>query len=216
MNAAQLVGELRQLLMELPLHVSNSQAVNDLYEHWLLGQVLEAARQLGPTVGVSWHNVDGRPATAIRLKAAPGEIYGVDWTHALISVDGLVAFEAHTGVKVQGIAAVHEFDVLVAHALPARTARLTGARPRGRDVVLGLEGKAYATTPIDVALARQVVGVALDTQCRAFGLAGSRDFGIQVEQLVDCWCDMWSWPDMRPAESVWLFQTRVRHVLFGW
>src|SRR5688572_6194821 len=103
MNAQQLLGEVRQLLDELPHHVANSQAVNDLYEHWLLGLVLDAARTCGLPVSIDWYDATGNPATAIRLKAAPGEIYGVDWTHAIITVDGIAAVEAHTGVKVEGV-----------------------------------------------------------------------------------------------------------------
>lgn len=65
------------------------------------------------------------------------------------------------------------------------------------------------------ALTRQVVGVCCDTGLRGHGLASSRNSGPQVHELLDCWCILGGWADLRLGEPVAAFHNRVRQVLFG-
>lgn len=70
----------------------NSQAVDDLYEAFLLGLVLRAARAIDPAA-VGWQNLTGANNDEVRLRGGPGEIYSTQFSFATLTFGGDVVFE---------------------------------------------------------------------------------------------------------------------------
>jgi hypothetical protein len=114
-------------------------AGNDLYEAYLFGIVLRAARMEG--FSVAFANADG-PATVLRLRRAPGRLStggppAARFTHAVLACPSRPALEVHTGVGVVGKSkVVHEADVLVLPQAAADRCRDFDLDPRGYDAEL--------------------------------------------------------------------------------
>ena len=75
----------------------NSQAVNDLFEAFLFGLVLRAARSIDANA-VNWENLTGPSNDEVRLRASPGEIYSSAFSFATLAFSGNRVFELHQGV----------------------------------------------------------------------------------------------------------------------
>jgi hypothetical protein len=180
------------------LHAASSRRVEDLYEAYLLGLVLQAARRID-SAAVSWHRADGTVATEVWLRGGPGEIYSAPFTHAKLTFGGVLVFEGHVAAKIAGAHAVHECDVLVLHAGVAAARRLASATPTAEDSLLALEGKAYARSAVDIKLARQVVGTCVDLGHQRLGLAAAKPIDAPALGLVDGWSPIGAWGPVRPG-----------------
>jgi hypothetical protein len=145
-NVDELLDEIDDRFDGVPQHVSNSSRVEDLYEAFLMGLMLEAARRIDPSA-VSWHAVDGSPAPDAVLRASPGQIYQRPFTHAKLTFAGSAVYEVHLGVMVQGAHAAHECDVVALRAGVAGARRGNASMPSWQDLVLVLEAKAYERAP---------------------------------------------------------------------
>src|SRR5436309_1540233 len=97
LDAAALLNEIDRLFDQVPRHAANSRRIEDLYEAFLMGLVLEAARRIDPRA-VTWHGPDGEPASRVRLRAGPGEAYSPNFTHARVTLQGHAVYEVHLGV----------------------------------------------------------------------------------------------------------------------
>src|SRR5687767_600110 len=94
----------------------NSYALDDLFEAFLFGLVLRAARTIDVNA-VSWSNLVGNGQDEVRLRAGPGEIYSPHFSFATLAFHGAPVFELHHGVRVRGVSGVaHECDVALLHA----------------------------------------------------------------------------------------------------
>jgi hypothetical protein len=143
-------------------------AGNDLYEAYLFGLVLIAARREG--FDITFANADG-PATVLRLRRAPGRLPsggppGARFTHAVLACPPRPTLELHTGVGVVGQSkVVHEADVLMLPQSDADRCRNFDLDPRGRDAELLIEAK-YYTNPVGLGTGREFLGLRSDVSAK--------------------------------------------------
>lgn len=170
-----LLDDLRQALGQgIPLagRFAHTAEAN-LYEAYLFGLVLKAARQEG--YRVEFRDFANNPATELLLRNAPGYLYnGITttqphrpFTHALLDPQtSQAALEVHVGVNSLGASGVgHEADVMVIPSTTARNCVANGRHPAGADVLIHLEAKCYAAN-VDVGVGRQFVGMVCDLTTR--------------------------------------------------
>jgi hypothetical protein len=167
---------LASLLAELPAALSpmmtaagpGPTAGNDLYEAYLFGLVLRAARLEG--FSVTFADADGA-ATVLRLRRAPGRLPsggppGARFTYATLACPPRPALELHTGVGVLGISKVaHEADVLVLPQPAADRCRQHDLDPRGHDALFLIEAK-YYTQPVGLGTGREFLGLCSDVSAK--------------------------------------------------
>jgi len=167
---------LASLLAELPAALPTTMTVaglvptagNDLYEAYLFGLVLRAARLEG--FSVTFADADG-PATVLRLRRAPGRLPsggppGARFTYATLACPPRPALEVHTGVGVLGMSKVaHEADVLVLPQADADRCREHDLDPRGHDAELLIEAK-YYTARVGLATGREFLGLCSDVSAK--------------------------------------------------
>lgn len=175
-NPATPAQLLASLLEELPAALPTTMtatgpaptAGNDLYEAYLFGLVLRAARL--ERFSVSFADADGA-ATLLRLRRAPGRLPssgtpGARFTYATLACPPRPALELHTGVGVLGISKVaHEPDVLVLPQADADRCRQHNLDPRGHDAVLLIEAK-YYTEPVGLSTGREFLGLCSDVSAK--------------------------------------------------
>lgn len=167
---------LASLLAELPAALPTTMtatgpaptAGNDLYEAYLFGLVLRAARLEG--YNATFADNDGA-ATEFRLRRGPGRLPsggppGARFTHATLTCPSRPALELHTGVGVVGKSKVHhEADVLLLPQSDADRCRQFDLDPRGHDAELLIEAK-YYTKPVALSTGREFLGLCSDISAR--------------------------------------------------
>lgn len=142
--------------------LTTESAASDLFEAFVLGILLQAAKVEG--ADVKYYDVYGSLTTRFVFRTSPGYIFSTAqaYTHALINFQGCPALEAHIGVRVAGKSNVlHECDVSVIYSAEAQACRLALAHPRQSDLVLAVECKFY-TVALKPALARSFIGLGVD------------------------------------------------------
>lgn len=170
--AALLASLLAALPIALPTTMTTAgptpTAGNDLYEAYLFGLVLRAARLQGFIITLA--DTDG-PATVLRLRRGPGRLPsggppGARFTHAVLACAPRPALELHTGVGVVGQSkVVHEADVLVLPQADADRCRNFNLDPRGYDAELLIEAK-YYTDPVGLGTGREFLGLRADVSAK--------------------------------------------------
>lgn len=175
MTPAQLLASLRANLPNaLPTTMRSSgpgaTPGSDLYEAYLFGLVLEAARKQG--YGIQIHSdVSGRPP-AFHLRRSPGRLCngssksGQRFTYAVLSTGNRPDLEVHTGVYVIGKSRVtHEADVLVLPAAVAQRCRGVQIDPPSSAALLLVEAK-YYTVPVTIGTGREFLGLRHDASAK--------------------------------------------------
>lgn len=171
-NAATPAGLLASLKAQLPAALPTTMtasgpkptAGNDLYEAYLFGLVVEAARAVG--YKVSFHTALG-PAASLHLRRSPGRLGsagtpGSPFVHALLEFVGRPALELHTGVVIAGRSkVVHEADVLLLPQADADRARAANVDPASAKTRLVVEAK-YYTSPVSLSTSREFLGLSKD------------------------------------------------------
>lgn len=148
-------------------------AGNDLYEAYLFGVVIEAARAL--RYDVAFRNAVGT-ATNLHLRRSPGRISnsgapGPMFTHAELSVGVRPALELHTGVVIVGRSKVpHEADVLLLPKTDADRCRSANVDPPSGAARLVIEAK-YYTNPVNLGTARGFLGLSKDLSAKKVAFA---------------------------------------------
>jgi hypothetical protein len=143
-------------------------AGSDLYEAYLFGLILRAARLEG--FGGRLADADG-PATVLRLRRSPGRLASggspaARFTHAVLTSQPRPALELHTGVGVVGQSkVVHEADILLLPQTAADRCRSLNLDPPGRDAELLIEAK-YYTNPVKLSTGREFLGLRSDVSAR--------------------------------------------------
>jgi hypothetical protein len=141
--------------------LTSSVGPSDLYEAYVFGIVLDAARDLNATI--EYRNIQG-PTNQFIFRTSPGYIFSgaQPYTYARIEFAGRPILEAHLGVLVEGRSQVlHECDVAVLHHTEAETCRRNGVHPRSSKLVLAVECKYYAV-PLPLSQARSFMGLGVD------------------------------------------------------
>jgi hypothetical protein len=162
--AALLASLLAELPAAMPTTLSPATKGGYLYEAYLFGVVLRAARLEG--FNVTFMDADGS-AAVLRLRGAPGRLpvagsVGSRWTRACLSCEERPALEVHTAVGVVGKSkVVHEADVLVLPQVDADRCRSFNLDPRGSDAELMIEAKYYAD-PVGLTEGREFLGLISD------------------------------------------------------
>ena len=143
-------------------------AGNDLYEAYLFGLVMRAARREGFSITLA--DAVGA-AAAFRLRRAPGRLPsggppGARFTHALLACPRRPSLELHTGVRVVGRSKVpHEADVLLLPQADADRCRGLNSDPRGSDALLLIEAK-YYTDPVGLGTGREFLGLSSEVSAK--------------------------------------------------
>jgi hypothetical protein len=134
----------------------------DLFEVFIFGLVLEAVRREGGDVQLlDWQ---GNQPLQFLFRSGPGTLGKPtrNYTYAHIEFPGRDPLEAHTGIKVTGIADVnHECDVVVLTKSEAELARRIEGSPDYSKVLLYIECK-YYTSGIDIGEGRGFLGLQVD------------------------------------------------------
>jgi hypothetical protein len=159
-----LLAEISRLLGMLPLppHAASHVRDNDLFEQFVFGLLVDAARAEGASV--SHRSPDGRRTSTLCFRISPGWIYrhGPGYTHALIAFDGKIPLEAHIGIRLRGSSEVeHECDVVALLADHAIECRTNGISPASKSALIAIECKHLAGST-DLNYARSFVGLARD------------------------------------------------------
>ncbi|MBN8424713.1 hypothetical protein JF531_09285 [Microbacterium esteraromaticum] len=168
---AEMLAKLRaQLPAALPTTMSATATPgNDLYEAYLFGLILEAAKIAGYTVEI---RDSTKPAKQLHLRRSPGRIYSIGapgrlYTHALLKVGNRPPLEVHTGVKFVGRSKVlHEADVLVIPQKDADRSRAAAVDPHSKSAFLIIEAK-YWTKAVKLGTGREFLGLRRDSSAKA-------------------------------------------------
>ena len=141
---------------------------NDLYEAYIFGLVLEAAKAVGYKIEI--RDANG-PATRFHLRRSPGRLCsagsaGSLFTHAVLSIDLRPDLELHTGIVLVGRSkVVHEADVVIVPSADADRWRLTKVDPPSHAAPLVVEAK-YYTHPVSLGTGREFLGLRKDLSAK--------------------------------------------------
>lgn len=112
---SQILAQLPGLFGALNLPaLQNGAAPGDVFEVYVLGLILEAARR--EQASISYENVNGSFQGVATFRTTPGRIWSQaqPYTHALIQFMNKPALEAHIGLYLEGKSGrIHEADVVV-------------------------------------------------------------------------------------------------------
>lgn len=143
--------------------VASSGQANDAFEVYTLSLILRAAREESASIHFESSSGITSPARLL-FRTSPGRIFSTahDYSHAVIQFPDDLAFEAHIGVYVEGLAGVlHECDVLVVDAPEGQFCRRNRVHPKKSSTVLTAECKFYAGK-LGIDLGRQFLGFTTD------------------------------------------------------
>ncbi len=134
----------------------------DLYEAYLFGLCVEAARSIG--LDVRHLDATGAVVTSLNLRKSPSAISTPtqNFTHVELSADSRVRLEIHLGIYVRaGSGVSHEGDVVVLDAGEAARARALNTDPRVNKAALVIEAKFHASN-IRLRTGREFLGLGVD------------------------------------------------------
>jgi hypothetical protein len=161
---SDLLARIAQLLGHAPLPpgANSSTRNNDLFEQYVFGILVDAARAEGASV--SYRTADGRRTSRLCFRISPGWIYrnGPGYTHGLIAFDNKIPLEAHIGIRVRGSSEVeHECDIVALLADHAIECRLSSVSPASKAALVAIECK-HLSASTDLDYARSFIGLARD------------------------------------------------------
>jgi hypothetical protein len=163
----QLVAAIQTLLGNVSLPgLSATSKHYDLFEAFLFGLVVDAARQV-TTANDVWFERPSAPGTkthVIQLRTSPGWMHsGPQFTHAVVQLTAQRLVEVHLGIYVAGRSKIpHEYDVAIVEQTEAERARLLGVPPRSAKVVLFIEAKHWSAN-LGLPIAREFLGLCSDS-----------------------------------------------------
>lgn len=160
MSRASLIQDIETAIGVLQQTYRNDADESDLYEASLLVLCLDAAKSAGGTLLLTQ---DGRtPATVLRFRRSPGNLWSGGFTYALVSFIGTQKkLEIHLGVYVAAGSSrvAHECDVAIIDHQEAERSRQAAVYPRSRGLVAVIEAKHYSTSP-PLGIGRGFLGLA--------------------------------------------------------
>lgn len=157
----ELVAAFRAALQAPVISHPPGTAGYDLYEVYLYGLAVEAARNTG--MDVSFEDSNGSPAARLVLRSSPSSIFSPaqPFTHATLT-KGNDRLEAHLGIYLRGTSGVsHEGDVVILDATEAATARARRVDPRADKAIVVIEAKFHAAD-VRLRFGREFLGLAKD------------------------------------------------------
>ncbi len=164
--------------------VASAGQANDAFEVYVLTLALRAGRQEGASIAfASASGITGQ--SPLRFRTAPGRIYSLthDYTHGLITFANGLAYEAHIGVYVEGLAGVvHECDLAVITAAEAAFCRRNLVHPKKSAVLIAAECKFY-TGKLGISLGREFLGTTADLGTEGRFMLSNSD-GRSVDRVL--------------------------------
>lgn len=149
--------------------VSIASAENDVFEVYVFGIVIEAARREGATI--TYHDVHGNVGvTSLIFPTSPIYITTTTqaYAYAVISFPNKPELEVHIGTYVAGKSGTqNECDIAVIDRVEAQTARTSGALPRSFRILFSAECKFYSSAP-GINLGRGFIGLSKDLSKKTF------------------------------------------------
>lgn len=166
-------------------NLTATSAGSDLFEAYIFGLILDAARREGATVTLACRS-GGIPNPFV-FRTSPGHLSSTtqDYGHAAIAFPDCPALEAHVGIRVAGHSGVlHECDVSVIQRDEAELCRESSIRvaPRSARVLLALEAKFYSVE-LPLHLGRAFLGLVRDLSCDAVFFVMNRG-APSIEKLL--------------------------------
>jgi hypothetical protein len=161
-SASTLVSAIRS---SLTIPIRSHSAVTpgyDLYEVYLFGLCIDAARSIG--MSISFRDATGAPKSALVLRTSPSSIWSQahEFTHASLSWHGRERLEVHLGIYVKaGSGVSHEADVVVIEAAEAARARVQRNDPRVSGAAVVIEAKFYSSN-VRLGTGREFLGLVSD------------------------------------------------------
>jgi hypothetical protein len=160
--AADIVAAFQAALTIPVLSHSTATPEYDLFEVYLFGLAIEAARSIGMTV--DFVNAAGTPTTSLTLRTSPSAISSTaqPFSHATLSLNGTVRLEVHLGIYIRaGSGVSHEGDVAVLDAGEAARARALLTDPRVPKTAIVIEAKFYSSN-VRLRTGREFLGLGVD------------------------------------------------------
>ena len=165
-TVAALLAQITALLPAgLPTSLTAASKGADAYEGYGFALALAAAHDVGLTV--TYEDGTGAAfapsaASPITLRTSPSHITTGNFTHAVLSVNGVPSFEVHTGIYIGGTSrAEHECDVVILRRAGGVAARAEPPQglPRAAHVVWAFEAKFYDGATVGIDVGREYLGL---------------------------------------------------------
>lgn len=161
-SASTLVSAIRSSLT-IPIRSHSALTPGyDLYEVYLFGLCIDAARSIG--MNVSFRDATGASRSSLILRTSPSSIWSQAqrFTHAALSLQGRERLEVHLGIYVKaGSGVSHEADVVVIEAAEAARARVQRNDPRVNRAAVVIEAKFYSSN-VRLGTGREFLGLVTD------------------------------------------------------
>ncbi len=159
-----------QILMELPglfgavnlPALQNGAAPGDVFEVYVFGLILEAARR--EQAVISYENVNGPFQGVASFRTSPGRIWSetADYTHAILQFQDKPLLEVHLGVYLEGKSSrIHEADVVVLPRSEGLSCRTGKVHPKAGRALCTFECKFY-DEPLGINLGRSFIGLSAE------------------------------------------------------
>ena len=160
---SQILGQLPTLFdgANLP-GAQPTAAPGDIFEVYIFGLVLEAARREQATI--AYENVTGPFQGVITFRTSPGRIWSTaePYTHAILQFPNKSPLELHLGIYLEGKSGrMHEADVVVLPRTEAITCRGAQAYPKAARSLCTIECKCY-DEPLGINLGRSFIGLSAE------------------------------------------------------
>jgi len=123
LTSQELIAAVEAALTALEPIYRGEATESDLYEASLFALVVQAAQDAGGRVLVTNDGI--RPATALRFRRSPGNLWAGTFTYGVVGFQSsLKQLEAHLGIYVAGVSGVaHECDVALLDQAEANRSR---------------------------------------------------------------------------------------------
>jgi hypothetical protein len=161
-SASTLVSAIRSSLT-IPIRSHSALTPGyDLYEVYLFGLCIDAARSIG--MSVSFRDATGASRSSLILRTSPSSIWSQAqrFTHAALSLQSRERLEVHLGIYVKaGSGVSHEADVVVIEATEAARARVQRNDPRVNRAAVVIEAKFYSSN-VRLGTGREFLGLVTD------------------------------------------------------
>src|SRR5262249_34034381 len=155
----------------------------DLYEAYLFGLAIDAARAEGGTV--NFYDPAGNVPAIFQFRTSPGSIWLPNYCFAEVIFASKPTLEVHIGVYMQGRSSVrHECDVSVIRRTEAQTCRENQVHPRQSKSEMAAECKMYLQSRLGINLGRSFIGLSVDLSGLKSVFVANRDTQ-NVERLLD-------------------------------
>lgn len=182
-SAGELVRSFRQALQVPVISHPPGTREYDLYEVYLFGLAIEAAKSAG--MAVSFENARGLRVSTLRLRTAPSTIWSTtqEFTHATLTASNGRRLEAHLGIYLRGASGVsHEGDVVILDAVEAANARARQVDPSASSTAVVIEAK-FHSSDVRLRFGREFLGLATDIRGdRSIFVSSSP--GLKVQRLL--------------------------------